>query len=401
MDDEKPDSQPGHEPAPEAAPDTTSPAVPEVAAPVSAQPVLAPAPQLPVAQPPFTPAPPVPLFPDVPSFTDRGSWLVFFGIVQILLGLLVGMFVPFMMLGAFVSRLAPGGGMRPGQAISSIAVYGFLSLAMIVLGIGSIQARRWARALTLVSSWYGLIMGTLGTVLVTAVLPVAMKGAVAQMQQTGSDAPSPEVSTAVMAVMLTVFIVIMAFFLIVVPLAFVIFYSRSDVAETCRTRDPVERWTDRAPLPVLGASMVLFFGAVYILFTAVSTPIFPFFGRYLTGMPAAFCMVVVAVIDIYLAFAFYRGQVASWWIALVTLSIRVLSALITYARADVMQGYAKMGMSESQLQMMSSSPIFRGHVFLWMNVVSMVLFLSYLLWVKRYFKASDSAPAGALPVELT
>ena len=51
----------------------------------------------------------------------------------------------------------------------------------------------------------------------------------------------------------------------VVPIAFIVFYSRSDVELTCRYRDPVERWTDRAPLPVLGASVVLFGGSLYML----------------------------------------------------------------------------------------------------------------------------------------
>src|ERR1039458_10676335 len=78
--------------------------------------------------------------------------------------------------------------------------------------------KRWARALTLVTSWYWLIMGALVTVLLTAVLPVTMRTALAQMKQSGPNAPSPEMSTAVMAVMLTVLIIFMAFFLVAVPI---------------------------------------------------------------------------------------------------------------------------------------------------------------------------------------
>ena len=89
-----------------------------------------------------------------------------------------------------------------------------------------------------------------------------------------------------MAVIITLVIVFCAFFLVLVPIAFVVFYGRKDVADTCRRRDPVERWTDRTPLPVLGASVGFSSGSVYLLLIGLTTPMFPFFGRYLTGIPA-------------------------------------------------------------------------------------------------------------------
>jgi hypothetical protein len=260
--------------------------------------------------------------------------------------------------------------------------------------------KRWARALTLVTSWYWLIMGALVTVLMTAVLPVTMRTALAQMKQSGPNAPSPEVSTAVMAVMLTLVIIFMAFFLVVVPIAFVVFYGLKDVAETCRHRDPVERWTDRTPLPVLFASVVLFTGAMYLLLTGLSTPLFPFFGRYLTGVAGAACFLAMAALDIYLAIALFRLQSAAWWIAVSTLAIRLFSMALTYARADMMTAYSKMGMSDAQLQMMNSSPMLRGHVLLWWSLLSMVFFFGYLLWLKRYFKAPSTFAPAALPAQI-
>ena len=279
-----------------------------------------------------------------------------------------------------MSRLAPGGAMRPGQILSGVATYGFIAAVLLALGIGSVQAKRWARALTLITSWYWLIMGALVTVLLTVVLPVTVRAALAQMKQTGSDAPSPEVSTAVMAVVLTLMIVFLAFFLIVVPIAFVIFYSRKDVAETCRRRDPVERWTDRTPLPVLGASVVFFTGAMYLSLTGLTMPMFPFFGRYLTGIGASVCFLTLAAVDVYLAVAMFRLRSVGWWIAVLTVPIRVLSMAITYARADMMMAYSKMGMSDAQLQMLNSNPMLRGHVLLWWSLLSMVFLFGYLLY---------------------
>jgi len=301
------------------------------------------------------------------------------------------------MLGALFSRLGPGGGMRPAQYASGMATYGFVAAALVALGIGSVQTKRWARALTLVSSWYWLIMGVLVTVLITAMLPVAMRGALAQAQHNAGAAPSADVSTGVMAVMLTIMIVFAAFFLVVVPFAFVVFYSREDVAETCRRRDAVERWTDRVPLPVLGASVIYFTASLYLLVMGGTTPLFPFFGRYLHGIAGAACFLALAALGFYLAIALFRLKLTGWWIAVLSAPIRLVSMALTYARADLMQAYTKMGFSDEQLRILNANPLFHSHVILWWSLLSLVIFFGYLLWLKRYFHA-PSAPSLAVPV---
>jgi hypothetical protein len=344
-------------------------------------------PVTPVSVPPITASPEL----VVPAYPDRRTGLIIFGVFQVILGLLAALMIPMMALGAFMSRMAPGGTMRPGQLLSGIATYVFIAGTMLTLGIGSMQTKRWAHAITLVTSWYWLIMGVLLTILLTAVLPVGLKGALAKVPQGGADAPSAAVSTGVMAVIITIVIIFAAFFLVIVPIAFVVFYGRKDVEDTCRHRDPVERWTDRSPLPVLGASIVLFTGALYTLLVGVTTPLFPFFGRYLTGIPAVVCFLVLAALDAYLAIALFRLQSSGWWITVVALPIRLLSMALTYAKADLMQAYSKVGFSDAQLQMLNSNPMLRSHVFLWWGLISLLLFFGYLLWLKRYFKTMESA----------
>jgi hypothetical protein len=351
------------------------------------------------------PIPPAPqkafaiVAPPPAPFRDRGSGLVFFGVIQIILGLLSALMVPFAALGAFMSHLAPGGGMRPGQLISGISFYAFAAVVLICLGIGSIQVKRWARALTLVASCYWLLSGVLMTVLMTAVLPVTMRSFL-QIQRNATPDSAPEITTGVMAIILTIVIVFIAFFLIALPIAFIVFYSRHDVAETVRHRDPVERWTDRVPLPVLGGSMVLAFGALYLFLTGVTLPLFPFFGRYLYGISGAACFVAFAALDAYLAAGFFRLKSMAWWIAVFALPVRLVSMAITFARADMMQAYSKMGMSEQQLQMLNSSPMSRSHVFLWWSLLSGIIIYGYVLWLKRYFKEPPSPQAEAPLVQV-
>ena len=332
-----------------------------------------------------------------PAYKDRRTGLTIFGVGQIILGILTALMIPLAMLGLLISRNAPGGPTNPRHLIPGLTTYLFLAVVLLTLGIGSIQAKRWARALTLIISWYSLAVGILVTILLTAVLPVTMRSAMAQAQHNMGGAPAAPIPTGVMAVILTFIIVMAAFFLVLVPIAFVIFYSRSDVAETCRRRDPVERWTDRAPLPVIGASVVLALGSAYMLVVAITTPLFPFFGRYLTGSGGTAGFFALAALDAYLAYSLYRLQSSGWWLAISTLSVRIVSVVMTYARADLMRAYSRIGFSDTQLRIMNANPMIRSHVILWWSLFSMVILFGFLLWIKRYF--NDRAnPVGPDPV---
>jgi len=348
----------------------------------------------------LAPAAPLAATPPLPPYRDRSTGLTIFGVFQIILGLLAALMVPLVALSAFLSRMAPGGAMRPGQYVASSGTYAFLAAALITLGIGSVRMKRWAHALTLVTSWYWLVMGALITVLLTAMLPVVMRSALSQAQLRAGGGPPADISNGVMAVILTVMIVFAAFFLVIVPIAFVVFYSRQDVAETCRRRDPVDRWTDRAPLPVLGATVIYFTGALYLLVVGSTTPLFPFFGRYLHGLAGAAGFVALAALDFYLAFAIFHLKTAGWWLAVLTSPIRLASMAITYARADLMQAYSKIGFSDEQLKMLNANPMLRSHVILWWSLLSLLIFFGYLLWLKRYFNlpaANPALPVAALP----
>jgi hypothetical protein len=363
---------------------------------VPASPAIHPGPEIQIASSLQTIAPPASVL-GTPQYRDRSTGLTIFGILQIILGLLVALMIPLVALGALLARHTAGATLRPAQYMSGMASYAFMAAVLLVLGIGSVQMKRWARALTLVISWYWLITGILITVLMTAVLPVTMRNLLHAQQNAAAGSP---LSAGMMAVILTLIIVFAAFFLVVAPLALVAFYGRHDVAETCRQRDPVERWTDRVPLPVLGASVVFIAQTLYLLSAGLTTPMFPFFGRYLLGAPAIACFFAFSALDLYLAVAFLRVKPAAWWIAVVVDVIRLLSMAITFSRADLMQAYSRLGWSDAQLRVLSSSPMFRSHIVLWWSLISAVLFFGYVLWLKRYFRIS-AAPqqSEALPVQ--
>jgi hypothetical protein len=343
----------------------------------------------PVPEAPLAPGPSASPAAPSPAYTDRSTGLVVFGIIEIIGGGLAALMVPFMLLGAVLARKGTGE-MPRGGLVMGMLTYGLLAAVLVTLGIGSTMARRWARALNLILSWIWLIAGILVTVALTAFMPstfLAGMRAAAQQNPNAGD-----VSTGVMAVILTFIIVFMAIFLIFLPLAFLLFYRSRNVEETCRHRDSVERWTDRRPLPVIAVALLAASGTVYYLLLGFSTPLFPFFGRYLTGARGTIAFLVFAIVDAYVAISFFRLKVAGWWVAVVALTLRMVSSAITIRHADLTEAYSRMGWSQMQLEAMRSNPMFRGGAFLWWSFAFMVIYMGFLLWLKRYFR--PAAPPG-------
>jgi hypothetical protein len=326
------------------------------------------------------------------DYSDRSTGLTIFGILEIALGGLSLLLIPLMLLGAAMSRKVAGGPLPAGSYVASICSYFFLAATLITLGIGSIQARRWARALNLILSWAALIFGVGTTIAMTVLLPSSFGAA---FRQAAANAPNAApMPTGVAAVILTLIIVFFSVLFVAVPLAFLLFFSRKDVEATCRGRDSVERWTDRSPLPVLAVSMLFAFGAVYALLLAVTTPLFPLFGKYLTGMPAAAVLIALAALDGYLAFAFYHLRLLGWRIAIGVLVLRMISTILTYRRDDLLRAYSNMGWSQAHVDMMRTNPAFQsGLGMLWWGVGLSVVLLGYLIWVKRYFNTPASQKA--------
>jgi len=189
--------------------------------------------------------PPVEAAPS-PDYKDRSTGLVIFGILTLLLGCLAGLFVPLMLFGQMMAAKAPDAPPVNHTAIlPGVAVYGLLAVALVWLGIGSILARRWARALLLIFSWSWLIMG----IFMTAVMPFFMAKVFANLPpdaKAGQPAMPPAAITAMVVGMTLFFGVIF----VLVPAVWTFFYSSRHVKATCEARDPVPRWTDACPLPV-------------------------------------------------------------------------------------------------------------------------------------------------------
>jgi MFS family permease len=302
------------------------------------------------------------------GYRDRRTGLMLFGILEILLGSLCAAIVAAL----FLARLlSPGAASELDQQTFVMAASVYLGMAVILvwLGIGSVLCRRWARSLLLILGWSWLLLGVMTLALLSWM------------------AASLPTEGTLGGLFLVLAIAILGVFLVVLPGALVVFYQNRHVRATCEARDPRQRWTDRCPLPVLTNSVWLAVGGFWFLVLPLTRhSIIPVFGFLATGTIANLCCLAGGAIALYLAYATYRRRMSAWWGMLVAFSLATLSAALTFARVDLLEFYRRAGYAEEQLARVATIPFFTSRIMAWINAAFFVLFLVYLLWIRKYFR---------------
>ena len=316
--------------------------------------------------------------PPVTEFKDRRTGLIVFGILEILLGGLCALLVPLMALGQVLSARTLGGAPNLRMAIPGMLTYAMLAVAFVWLGIGSIRCRRWARALMLIWSWSWLVTGVIAISLLLFIAPSMMQG----------------LPQGAKTVALLVAGVIWTTIFIIIPAVLVVFYQSRHVKATCEARDPVARWTDACPLPVLAVSVFLGAGAVMMLAMPLGYGgVLPCFGILLSGLPGTAACVLLAVLWAYLAWAWYRLQPVAWWLTLALFLVFSVSNFITFWQVDLMDMYRLMGYPPEQIAMIEKFSFLTGKTMVWWSAGFMLPLIGYLLWVQRFFRSPESASA--------
>lgn len=317
--------------------------------------------------------------PPVPStdFKDRHTGLIGFGILVILIGCLCALFVPLMLFGQMMSARTTGTASNLRIMLPAIMTYAVMSVVFIWLGIGSAMARRWARALLLILSWAWLVMG----IFMVVAMAVFMPKVFGQMSPGGQPMPN-----AMMAAMMIFMLGFMSVIFVILPGLLVLFYRSPHVKATCDARDPVTRWTDACPLPVLALSLFLVYGAVSMfLIVLCYHGVMPFFGFLLSGLPGGTLTLVIIAVWVYCAWATYHLNTTGWWTVLITITALLVSAVLTFSRVDLMDMYRLMGYPEQQIELMQRYNYLGSRNMLVLMSIASLPFLGFLLYVKRYF----------------
>ena len=327
------------------------------------------------------------------GFKDRKTGLIVFGILQIILGGFCALMVPFMILGMIASSVLDDSSappMSPTMMIPGVFFYVLLAAWFIWMGIGSIKARRWARALLLVTSWLWLICGISGLIFMLLLMPDIYE----KMEESEQMPPGAAIFMKyAMAGFMTVFYVI-------IPAVLVLFYGSKNVKATCEFRDSKIRWTDKCPLPVLALSLMFGFSAVSMLSMGFYGWTIPFFGFILSGMKGAAVILAVMLLLGYVAWGAYRLSIKAWWGAVLLIIGWALSTGITFSRVSILDFYEKMNFPEQQLDIIKQYSISQDYTMVLFCGLSLVGFLGYLLYTRRYFvrpAEQESASQRTLP----
>ncbi len=322
--------------------------------------------------------PPVDYYPSAtaPQYPDRSPWLIAFGVLQLLIALGTLGLIALMFLGMLVSSRVPN---QPAMSLrillQAVGVYGFACVFFVVMGIGSIQARRWARALMLACSWLWLIGGALGTLMYAFILPKALNRA--------GSMPHGVLVAFIIGMML-----FMSFIFVVLPLAMLLFYRLPSVKATCERRDTVPRWTDRLPIPVLVLFVILAAGAPSFLVMAFTMPMVAAFGRFVTGWPGTLACVLLAGLWTYMAWGTYRLRLSSWWTTIITFGVISVSSGITFVKDDVTRIYAQMGIPPAQSAL--SAQLMRSPVYIGLIMAACAAFIIFMIFLRKYFVANQT-----------
>ncbi len=320
--------------------------------------------------------------PPAPPARDRKAGLIVFGILTILLGLLCAMFVPLMIVGVSMSPQSADYGYR--MILPGLFTYGGLAVALVWLGVGSILRRRWARDLLLIFSAVWLLFGTLVTLMMVFLMPSVVAGA-------PGAATSPATSTIIIVVTMGS----MAFFLVALPLAWLIFYRSPKTLAMCAASAARPSWTERCPLPVLALSLMVAFSAVSMLAMPFTYGgVLPAFGFFLDGWIGGSLCLLLAVVWLFLARELYRMRRYAWWILLGLLVLFTASTFLTYYVHDLSEIYTRMGMPADDIERVKSLGWLNARALAWITLGTCSLMIGYVLFVGKYLAPETSGRPG-------
>jgi hypothetical protein len=315
------------------------------------------------------------------DFKDRTPGLVIFGVISILIGACCALLVPLMFLSVALSETVAGGGGDARSAWSASALYAFMAVGFVWLGIGSIRARRWARELLLSLSWIWLLTGICSLVIGVLVVPRLV-----QEMSFDSGLP-PEMA---MLMILVIFGVIGVLY-VVLPGAFVLFYRSPHVAATCRVRDPKPQWIDECPRRLLTLTVVWVLAAVSVFLMPAYGFFFPLFGVVLTGAGGAILWILVLAVCVALAVGTCRRAPWAWWTGMALALAAALSSILTVLRHDLVDIMVLMELPEEQVSMIAELGMPDGWPMALITGFVWGTFVAYLMTLHRFFEPAPTA----------
>jgi hypothetical protein len=312
---------------------------------------------------------------------DRSMGLVIAGILEILLGILSFSLAMLLLIVVSTAGLA---GLKTSHFWIAMGFQFFLTGWLIVMGLGSIKAKRWARALVLVGAWTAVFFGTLALALVLYILP----GILGLMTDSGLVSP-----TAAMPVLY--FIIGVLFVLqILFPLAAIVFYSMGGVRGTCERRNPGSCWTDRIPLPLLAMGFICTMGCFSIITGATTNYVVFLFGKVATGGLGAAIVALLSIGFGYVGWGAFTRKIHAWWGGYALVLLTCSSMMLTFSEMDMETLYGQMGYSPEQIVQLALYDAFNPAMLTFISCIWGIMACIFLVWVRDCFYPEKELGGG-------
>ena len=304
---------------------------------------------------------------------DRTVGLVVFGTLEILLGIFCFALAMLLLIVVSANGLH---GIKPIHYWMLMGLLFYLTGWFIVMGMGSIKARRWARALLLVGAWVSIFFGTLVLALVLYILPEVYN----LLADSGLLPPLAALGILYFSILVLILLQI------VFPLVSIVFYGLKGVEATCERCNPEPCWTDRRPLPLLAMSFISALGCLSIVVGFTTNHVVFLFGHVVNGIPGALVLAVISVASGYVGWGAYTRKMHAWWGAYVLVVSTSASMMLTFSEMEMDTFYARIGYTAEQIAQLQEFSPFNPALFTLLSCAWGIMACAYLVWVRDCFR---------------
>ena len=313
--------------------------------------------------------------PPIAPHKNRRAWLIFYGVVEILIACVCLL----MVLGTLLvtQPTVAGSPVSPtALKVLNTVLYGGIAVVFLVIGVGSIRCRNWARLAMIGVSSLWLTTGLISAVFSFVLFPVIR-------QQ--SKLP-PELEGTVIAVMAAV----MGIGFLLMPPVFLIFYSLKSVKATCQAGTvPSTGSSSPGSVPVIALAILEGLGGLVIV-SFVWVRVTVVFGVVLHGLPAFLLLLAHTIASGFTVWLILRRRFAGWMLALVKTIFWTVSTVMTFAGRDLIQLSREMDLDPKQLQTLQQFPQVQSLTWI-MTVVSMGATLIFIWSTRKFFPPGNAA----------
>ncbi len=304
---------------------------------------------------------------------DRTVGLIIFGAIDILVGIFCFSLAMLMLITISATGLH---GMKSIHFWMLMVFLFYLTVWFVVMGLGSIKARRWARALLLVGAWVSIFFGTLSLALILHVLPEIFNLVI------DSNLISPSSGMGALSVITFILVVLQIIF----PMVGVAFYGMENVKNTCELKNPKPSWTDHCPLPLLAMSFISGMGCFSILIAATTNYTVFLFGHVVSGFQGGLVMLFISLVCGYVGWGAFTRKMHAWWGAYLLVLLTSASMMLSFAEIEMSSLYVHMGYSAEQILLLRETYWVSSSALTFISCLWGIMACIYLGWVRDCFR---------------